>query len=401
VLVVEARDRVGGRIWTDGPVELGAEFVHGRPAATLELLTEAGIVNVSAEGEHWEGQGGRFEPMADRLGPLHRMFDPLLRVVGDLSVATALDRALAGNPAIGPAAAAMRRLVEQFDAADPARASLVAILKEWSGGATVEANQGRPGGGYGRLIDQLVRTIDLGRIELRLRTVVRVVRWSSAGVGLDLEWQGDPSRVQARAAIITLPLGVLQSPVDDPAAVRFDPLLRDKESALRGLAMGPVLKVLLRYGERFWESAAAGRYREAAFFHSDEVTFRTFWTALPARTSWLTGWLAGPPAAELSAETDELICRRAAESVQRLFREEGNVSALLRESRLHNWQRDPRARGGYSYVTVGGAGARAELARPLAGTLFFAGEATEDSGEAGTVAGAIMSGTRAAEEFLA
>jgi monoamine oxidase len=67
---------------------------------------------------------------------------------------------------------------------------------------------------------------------------------------------------------------------------------------------------------------------------------------------------------------------------------------------LHDWQRDPFARGAYSYLLAGGAGARRMLARPLEGTLFFAGEATDFRGEAGTVAGALQSG-RAAARALA
>ncbi len=67
---------------------------------------------------------------------------------------------------------------------------------------------------------------------------------------------------------------------------------------------------------------------------------------------------------------------------------------------VHDWQNDPYARGGYSFVTVGGDDARKQLAAPLEDTLFFAGEATDTEGEATTVAGALQSGIRAAREVL-
>ena len=67
---------------------------------------------------------------------------------------------------------------------------------------------------------------------------------------------------------------------------------------------------------------------------------------------------------------------------------------------LHNWQADPLAGGAYSYVLVGGMGAQRLLAQPLAGTLFFAGEASEYEGHHATVHGAIASGRRAAREVL-
>ncbi|HEY6052056.1 MAG TPA: FAD-dependent oxidoreductase, partial [Thermoanaerobaculia bacterium] len=75
------------------------------------------------------------------------------------------------------------------------------------------------------------------------------------------------------------------------------------------------------------------------------------------------------------------------------------VSGLLESWRMHDWQQDPFARGAYAYLAPGGVKARAAFARPVAGTLFFAGEAT-DAEEPGTVAGAIASGRRAARELL-
>ena len=67
---------------------------------------------------------------------------------------------------------------------------------------------------------------------------------------------------------------------------------------------------------------------------------------------------------------------------------------------MHDWVHDPFTRGAYSYSMVGGLDAPAALARPLAGTLFFAGEATDTEGATGTVHGAIASGQRAARQLL-
>jgi monoamine oxidase len=294
----------------------------------------------------------------------------------------------------------IQRLVEQFDAADPARASVTAIAEEWSGDTGMEAPASRPEQGYGGLVDWMAKALDPARVTLRLETVVTEIAWSKDGVVVQVEHRGHRESVRARAALITVPLAVLQAPVGEPGAIRFDPPLRNKTGAFEGLATGPVLKVLLRYDHRFWESLDAEAAKDVAFFHWDEVPFRTIWTAYPVRSPWLTAWLAGPRAAELSFETDEVIAARAAESVQWMFRGLVDLTGLLRETRLHNWQRDPRALGAYSYVTVGGTSARQELARPLGGVLFFAGEATEASGEACTVAGALMSGERAAQEIL-
>ena len=400
VLLLEARDRVGGRIWTVARhVELGAEFVHGRPAATLALLGEAGAGVVECTGERWVVEDGRIERMGGRMmGELHQLLERAASLRTDMSVAEFLARVVKEEPGLRPAAAFLQRMVEGYDAADPLRASIRALVAEWMGGATVASTTSRPKGGYATLIDQMLRTLDPAKVELRLESVVRAVRWSSGGVELDVERRGTVERHRARCLIITLPLGVLQAAPDDPGAVRFEPPLDQKRAALAGLAMGPVHKVLLRFREPFWEKVDDGRFRDTAFFTAANLPFRTFWTTLPERSDWLTAWAGGPAAARLSGQTDEGIIARAVESVQSIFRGRVDVGSLLEETRFHDWERDLRARGAYSYVTVGGASARRSLAEPVEGTLFFAGEATDYSGEATTVAGAIVSGERAARE---
>ena len=93
--------------------------------------------------------------------------------------------------------------------------------------------------------------------------------------------------------------------------------------------------------------------------------------------------------------------RIALSALELLFGSDINVAALLEAYYWHDWQQDPHARGAYSYVLVGGGGARQALAAPLEDTLFFAGEATDTTDESGTVTGALESGVRAAREVLA
>ena len=89
----------------------------------------------------------------------------------------------------------------------------------------------------------------------------------------------------AYQAVVTLPLGVLQS-----RAVRFTPGL-EKDRALRRLASGPVIKATLRFAHAFWE-----QHRGVAFFHAPQAAFPTFWTPLPARAPLLIAWAGGPKA---------------------------------------------------------------------------------------------------------
>lgn len=401
VLVLEARDRLGGRIFTDQEgLELGAEFIHGLPTATLRLLEEGRIRRIPAEGEHWTREGERFEPMQDRLRDIHRLLGPAAALDRDQSVREYLRGQIQRDASLTQPAESLERLVEQFDAADSGRASIRAILAEWTGDANVEAPQGRPEGGYRGLVSVLLHLLNRLGGTIRPGAVVRRVHWSPGGVELLVERGGILERVRGRRAIITLPLGVLQAAPGSPGAVDFDPPLVAKASALSRLEMGAVLKVMVRVPSRPWASADGGRYRDAAFFHGDQVPFRTMWTTLPVRSPWLSLWLAGPRAATLSRESHDRVAAGAIESVRMMFRGIADLAGEQCTVHFHNWQQDPRSLGGYSYVAVDGSSARDDLAAPLDGVLFFAGEATEGSGEASTVAGALMTGQRAADELL-
>jgi monoamine oxidase len=167
--------------------------------------------------------------------------------------------------------------------------------------------------------------------------------------------------------------------------------LRDKRDALGQLASGPVIKAALRFERPFWEERSPG----TAFFHAPRSAFPTFWTPLHARVPLLIAWAGGPKAERLARLSEKRLIEHALRGVRALF---GRVAALD-AALVHDWHRDPFARGAYSYVLVGGEGAREQLAEPIAETLFFAGEAT-DTEEAGTVAGGLRSGARAARRIL-
>ena len=115
----------------------------------------------------------------------------------------------------------------------------------------------------------------------------------------------------------------------------------------------------------------------------------------------LTGWAGGPKSDALSGIPEpEVIDRAIASLADLLGIPARRLTDMLVGGRCHDWQSDPWSRGAYSYVRVGGASARRDLARPVAGTLFFAGEAADTGGQASTVAGAIASGQAAARAAL-
>lgn len=402
VLLLEARDRVGGRAWTrhepdvSAPIELGAEFIHGRVPETFELLREVGKAALDSSGAHWTLHEGRLEQRTEDT------FDAIQRALQssaaleqpDVPFETWLQQS--ERYGLSPQARAMARaFVEGFDAADPARVSTHFIAAEWGSGGMLDSPQFRPLGGYSSVIAALAGALDRDRIHVQLQTPVREVSWKRGAVEVMADFPNQSARATAERAIVTLPLGVLQA-AGSSDAVRFSPGLEAKASALAALAAGPVLKLSLRFRQAFWEKWDGGRYQDASFFHCAETLFPTFWTLLPLRAPLLTAWVGGPKAARLSNLTTPDIVRSAMASLSTVF---GQPSERfeLEAAYLHNWQTDPFSRGAYSYVTAGGASARELLAAPLADTLFFAGEATNTE-EAATVAGALQSGARAARE---
>ena len=176
VVILEARNRPGGRIHTQrhdesGAVELGAEFVHGDPAVTLDLLRAGGIGLMPLESDHWLLDHGRFVPMDDEMGDLHELMAMARKEKVDRSVAAFLAD-VEHDPRFVESAKWMRNLLQGFDAADPDRASLQSIVKEWSG-PSLGAGQARPAGGYGKLVDFMVRQLDPSLVELRMGVPVR------------------------------------------------------------------------------------------------------------------------------------------------------------------------------------------------------------------------------------
>ena len=322
---------------------------------------------------------------------------------GDLAHDLSVEDFLRGLPGEGPAADRERRytrmLVEGFDAADPRRAGIRALAEEWSSGESGQtAEQFRPLGGYAHLLRTLHGALDSARVQLRLATPAHALRREPGGIVADATTaDGTPLCVHARVAIVTLPAGVLNA-----NALRFEPELPpDKRDALARIIMGPVTKLVLQFRDAFWERPANGRYRDGAFFHRAEAAFPTFWTMLPLRTPLLVAWAGGPKADALAQRDEAALVAIALDDLRALFGTEIDPRDEFETAYSHDWQHDEYSRGAYSYLAVGGGDARARLAAPVDGVVFFAGEATAPASEAGTAAGALQSGERAAQEALA
>jgi monoamine oxidase len=405
VIVLEARDRIGGRVWTGPsapagiPAELGAEFIHGPAPETRALLRDAGTADVETGGDSWAGDAdGNLNPVDD-FGSANDIFDGVGTLANDESVDAFLHR-FEHDPAMHDTIVMARRFVEGFDAADPAIASARGIADEWQSG--VDSISARPIGGYRPMFDQLRNACDTLGVELRLSTVVHRITWNRGGVRIEATTaDGKSQTIRGRAAIVTLPVGVLRH-AGDAKAIAFEPgLPPTKLDALEHIVMGDAVKVVLRFRSPFWEQIENGRYREAGFFRCSGQPFTAYWLQLPVHSDIVVAWAGGPNATALSKLSQGDVIERALDGFGALFGETERASQEFESGIMHDWTHDPFSRGAYSYLAVGGRDARMTLAEPVDDTLFFAGEATSNDGQGGTVNGALETGERAAREAAA
>ncbi|MGH7714281.1 MAG: flavin monoamine oxidase family protein [Gemmatimonadaceae bacterium] len=413
LILLEARDRIGGRIYTHrenglpAPIELGAEFVHGSAAATIEIAERAGLLLSDTTGERWSARAGR-------LTQLHDFWQRLDRVMRRLDAQRTPDRSFQefidsrpGGRGLAQDRTLALEFVEGFHAADPSRISERALAAGGSPGEDAnEQRMGRILEGYDRVPAWLGETVSDA---VQLRSVVSRIAWRRGEVRLTLasDSTAESTEVRARAAIVTVPLGVLLAPAGELGAITFDPPVRRVMEDARGLSMGNVVRITLHLRERFWENEAfisgpPGRSLSAlAFLHTRDEDIPVWWTCYPIRAPLIVGWVGGPQASRMLTYSRAEIERRAIASLARQLRlTVRRLRGLVLQSWSHDWTHDPFTRGAYSYALVGGAEAFRRLARPVDGTLYFAGEAADPDGQLGTVSGAIATGLRAAKSCM-
>ena len=376
VLILEARDRVGGRILTQqfsgwpSPVELGAEFIHGGNGALTSALRRAGLGRAPAPENHWLVQDGvraaapdafeRIDAAMRKIGPRTRTsFAGWLRRHGRALSAT--DREL------------VKSFVEGFEGAP---IELMSAHSMYQAALAEEGTQERPGaGGYGRLVQAMVSGLPDRLVQVRLGTRVSSVRWTNGRV---VARSARKSVGSAGAAIITLPLGVLKLPAAR-GGIDFAPPLRNRARLLARLKSGHTVRLVLRLRADAWKRGPipaelrAGNGRGFGFIHSLQKYFPVWWSLAPDPV--LVAWMGGPTAKSVAGMTPKKLLALALDSLAQLLRVERQaVAALVQDFRVHDWTGDPFTRGSYSFSVAGQEDAPLRLAEPVGGTLFFAGE---------------------------
>lgn len=393
VVVVEARDRVGGRTWTAplgaGAVDLGAAWIHGPVGNPLAEAVRAAGLETRNDGSYcarmslWDGGWAAAEDATTVAAVLEGDWDPaeaLAAVTGSDRLSDGVEWYLADRELDGRAGELAQYAIEAIVAAiviaaPPDRISLAgaAAYSEGSGGNLVLT------GGYASLVERLADGIDV-----RLSQPATRIRHAGGGVAVETA----AGAVEGDRAVVAVPLGVLRAepPCFDP------PLGADHATAAGRLEMGTAEKLVLGFGERFWPRSVHHITHVA-----DDGSF-PFWDDISARVGSPTLVAFHNPTAtprlEGLAPADRV--QAGLEALRRMFGRVPEPEHAL----VTDWARDPWARGSYSYVPLGASAEDMRtLAEPVSERLVLAGEATVPHAY-GTVHGAFASGLRAAGQVL-
>ena len=392
VVLLEARERIGGRILTDystsSPIELGAEFVHGNPKTVSPILEKARLEVVESPDSRMFFDQGRLCPCGE-YWKIIQAVNGQIESAGDVAYEDFLKEVEA--PAL--AKRMTKSYVEGFNAA---RAELIgtrAIAMSDRAAADIEGGrQFRIKAGYGSLIEWLAR--GLPSEALYLQTTVREIHWEQNRVEILADTPDGECIFSAMRVIVTVPLGVLKASSGSLGAIQFNPALPGKQAALEHLEVGHAIKLMICFKERFWESDT-----RVAFVLSIGEGIPVWWTQEPLTSNVLTGWAGGRAAERLVNLSREELLNRAIDSLSRIFaRSTGWLRDCVDKIYYHDWSNDPFCRGAYSYPRVGGLQGAQTLSEPVDDTIFFAGEATDSRGAFGTVHAALNSGISAAQD---
>ena len=389
ITVLEARDRIGGRINTltiqDQIIEGGAEFIHGNLPVTLQLLKDAQIKYVAVKGEMYRKKNGGFVIQNEIVNDWDGLLQKMKSVKRDMSLHQFLQKYYSDSINYS-----LRKQViayaEGFDLADMDDVSVKYLLKEWSGEDEINY---RITTGYASLTNYLYQQALNKGCTFLTDKIVKKVNWNQNYI---TALTADGQKYEANKILITTPLKMISN-ANTAAAITFNPLINIYTKAAKDIGIGSVIKIIVKFKEIFWQT-------DAGFILSDAPYFSTWWTQLPDTTPILTGWMGGKNAGDAANYKQEDLKIMAIESLSSIF----NITpAIIKKNivfiELFNWDKIMISPGAYSFDTLTTENARVILTTPIFKTIFFAGEALYNGDHPGTVEAALVSGLHAVQQI--
>jgi monoamine oxidase len=378
IIIIEAANRVGGRIYTledkafSSVIEAGAGFIHGEARHTLALLKEAGIRHLPVEGKMYRKEKGQWVEQEEMI----EGWDELVKKMKKVKVDTTIYDFLQENYGDDKYADLRRHAIafaEGFDIADVKKVSVKSLAREW---AKADENYRIPSG-YGALVRFLADDCTNKGCRIITGEPVTQIDWEPGEVTVYTK----DKKYYADKVIITVPISILQQALGK-AVINFTPPLDEYVRAAQHVGFGQVIKVVAQFDSIFWKE-------DMGFVFSDEQ-FPTWWTQLPDKLPVLTGWAGGTKAVMMEGCSDEEMLEKALLSLANIFDLPlQTIKEKITAVRVFDWQKNTWSCGGYSYSMPETPAAREQLNKPVDNTIFFTGEAIHDGDSPGTVEGAI------------
>ncbi|MFB6455884.1 flavin monoamine oxidase family protein [Chitinophaga sp. Hz27] len=401
VTVLEARNRIGGRIHTVNnehnfsQAELGAEFIHGNLPVTLNLLNETGVAYTKTSFKMLHSQNGAFLEGDEAVTGWDMLLEKMYQQEDDMPLRKFLQEHFSSDE-YTHMRAQIEGFVNGYDTGNVDDISTFAVRQEWS--HEDDDAQYRIDAGYGKLMQYLADTVTAAGSEIFLNKVATEIQWQHDKVSISTK---DNSKYFAPKVIVALPLGILQASAPQDGALTFVPAIPHQEAALKDIGYGAIIKILLAFKEPFWTTNKNFNSPENSPSTTLLVTSAeqvpTFWTQTSVNSPLLTGWLGGPPADTKKDLSPEGILELTLQSLSNIF--QLSLSSLkndLTAWHVANWTTATYTKGSYAYDKVGSAAARKVLTQTIEQTIFFAGEYLYDGPAMGTVEAALSSGQNAA-----
>lgn len=392
VVVLEARDRIGGRVWSDRrdnqqSVDLGAAWIHGISGNPVhDLAQQQGLELTPTDYDNGvlkNDPDGSQITTAEILSIMNLLFNKLdssSSASTTTSISAIVEQVMAENPNISPQKMqfVISSFVEQPFAGPVEELSLHALEEgeeEFGGGDVMFPT------GYDRIFNDMVAALDI-----RLEQIVTDINYTDTEIQIST---ADNTVYVADKVIVTVPLGVLQRD-----AINFEPALpQSKQVAINALGMGVFNKVYLGFEEVFWETEA-----DVIEYYSDT---KILWSSIFNMFKQY-----GDPALLAISTADEGIAMEAktddqiVDELMSILKEQyGDDIPQPNDVRITRWQQDPFSYGSYSFMKTGASNqSRIDLAETVDDKVYFAGEATSSEFPA-TVHGALLSGIREAEKI--
>jgi monoamine oxidase len=393
ILILEAQHRIGGRMYTNlpedftGPIECGAEFIHGDAPITLSILQDAKAAYTEMSGNVYQAHEENVEKEDFFDHEWKLVLDHLERLEADTTMSEFLTRTFPDKKYDG-LKQKITKFIEGYNAADVTKVSSLALRDEWS--EEEDPAQYRINGGYEKLYNYLKSQIETQGGIIKVNHKVQEVRWNKG----EVEVRTNDGMFQARQCLVTLPVSLLKTD-----AIKFEPAVPHVAIAAGNIGFGGVIKINLEFKKRFWETEPKRKFKDVQFIFTDEA-IPTWWSQSPNERPLLTGWLGGPRAEQLNQSDEDILKLAISSLANAMDYPEKKVKEQLIAYRVDQWVSNEFSRGAYSYEMVNSAQAITALERSIEETLFFAGEAIYNGPHKGTVEAALTSGRDAAKRIL-